>query len=321
CNKLWNAARYVFMNTEGEDCGIAGESSGHSPASAEIERSAADRWILSRLQKTKRAVAEAIESYRFDYAAQALYEFTWNEYCDWYLELSKPVLTDPDASVAAKRGTRRTLVRVLEALLRMTHPIMPFITEEIWQKAGPLAGASGETVMTRPFPSYRQALIDEPAEQEIAWVRQFILGIRKIKGEMNIAPGKQLPVLLQNPSESDLKILAANRHCLDFLARLERVEVLPEGADAPESATALVGGMKVLIPMAGLIDKEAELARLQKEIARIDADLQRMRGKLSNASFVERAPQAVVQKERDKLATQEAARLNLEEQLVKIQNL
>ena len=321
CNKLWNAARYVFMNTEGEDFAIGPATTGHSMPIAEIERSAADRWILSRLQKTKQAVANAVENYRFDYAAQAIYEFTWNEYCDWYLELSKPILTDASASAAAKRGTRRTLVRVLETLLRLAHPIMPFITEEIWQKAAPLAGVSGETIMNQPFPKYRQALINEQAEQEMEWVKAFILGIRKIKGEMNIAPGKPLPVLLQHASQSDLNFLATNRYYLDFLARLEKVTILQAGDEAPESATALVGEMKVLIPMAGLIDKTAELSRLEKEIGRINGDLDRLQNKLANANFVDRAPPAVVQKERDKLATQESAKTKLEEQLEKIRKL
>ncbi len=321
CNKLWNAARYVFMNTEGEDFGIGPAKRGHSVPTAEIERSAADRWILSRLQKTKQSVADAIENYRFDYAAQAIYEFTWNEYCDWYLELSKPILTDANASDAAKRGTRRTLVRVLENLLRLSHPIMPFITEEIWQKAAQLAGVTGETIMTQPFPNCRQALINEQAEQEMEWVKAFILGIRKIKGEMNIAPGKPLPVLLQNASQNDLNFLETNRYYLDFLARLESVTILQSGDEAPESATALVGEMKVLIPMAGLIDKAAELARLEKEIGRIDSDLDRMQKKLANANFVKRAPEAVVQKERDKLAAQTSARVKLEEQLEKIRKL
>ena len=321
CNKLWNAARYVFMNTEGKDFAIGPAKTGHSEPIAEIERSAADRWILSRLQKTKQTVAGAIENYRFDYAAQAIYEFTWNEYCDWYLELSKPILTDANASNAAKRGTRRTLVRVLETLLRLAHPIMPFITEEIWQKAAPLAGVSGETIMNQPFPSYRQALVNEPAEREMEWVKQFILGIRKIKGEMNIAPGKPLPVLLQHASESDLQLLNTNRYYLDFLARLEKVTVLQPGQDAPESATALVGGMKVLIPMAGLIDKATEIARLEKEIGKISDDLARIQNKLANANFVDRAPAAVVQKERARLSAQASARTKLEEQMEKIRRL
>jgi valyl-tRNA synthetase len=272
CNKLWNASRYVMMNVEGEDCGVGGPKTGHSEPAAPLERSLADRWILSRLQKTKKAVAEAIEGYRFDHAAQAIYEFTWNEYCDWYLELCKPVLNDNNAGDAAKRGTRRTLVRVLETLLRLAHPIMPFITEEIWQRAAPIAGVEGETIMNRPFPTHRDSLIDEAAETEMAWVMQFILGIRKIKGEMNIAPAKPVPVLLANVSDNDKALAEKHRHFLDFLARTESIEVLPPEDQGPESATALVGEMKVLIPLAGLIDKDAEIKRLEKEIARYQGD-------------------------------------------------
>ncbi|MET0081385.1 MAG: valine--tRNA ligase [Sedimenticola sp.] len=321
CNKLWNAARYVMMNVEGEDCGVGAARTGHSDPVAEIERSVADRWIISRLQKTKQAVTDAIEGYRFDHAAQAIYEFTWNEYCDWYLELSKPVLNNPDASEAAKRGTRRTLVRVLENLLRLAHPIMPFITEEIWQKAGPMAGVTGDTIMNQPFPTARQSLVNEEAEQEMEWVKQFILGIRKIKGEMNIAPGKPVPVLLANTNELDREWAVAARPYLDFLAKTESVEILPEGDEGPESALALVGEMKVLIPLAGLIDKDAELARLQKEIDKQTGEVERIEKKLSNPNFVDKAPEAVVQKERDKIDAARSALAKLEEQAEKIRSL
>ncbi|MEW8602593.1 MAG: valine--tRNA ligase, partial [Candidatus Thiodiazotropha sp.] len=326
CNKLWNATRYVMMNVEGEDCGVQGVKSGHSEPAARLERSVADRWIMSRLQKTKQAVAEAIEGYRFDHAAQAIYEFTWNEYCDWYLELSKPVLNDDSASAEAKRGTRRTLVRVLENLLRLTHPVMPFITEEIWQRVGPIAGvidAGGDeaTIMNQPFPTQRKSLIDEAAEEEMAWVMQFILGIRKIKGEMNIAPGKPVPVILANAGERDQALAERHRHFLDFLARTESIDVLAEGEDEPESSTALVGDMKVLIPLAGLIDKEAESKRLEKEIGRMQGDVERIEKKLANPSFVDKAPQAVVEKERDKLTESKSALETLQLQLEKIKNL
>ncbi|MET0064752.1 MAG: valine--tRNA ligase [Candidatus Thiodiazotropha sp.] len=321
CNKLWNASRYVMMNVEGQDCGVGPARTGHSAPASELQRSLADRWILSRLQKAKQAVADAIEGYRFDHAAQAIYEFTWNEYCDWYLELSKPVLNDPNASEAAKRGTRRTLVRVLENLLRLTHPIMPFITEEIWQRVAPLAGVDGETIMNRPFPSRRESLIDEAAEQEMEWVMQFILGIRKIKGEMNIAPAKQVPVLLANASEADQSLALRHRPFLDFLARTESIEVLPPNDHGPESATALVGEMKVLIPLAGLIDKDAEIKRLEKEISRLQGDAERTEKKLGNPSFVDKAPPAVVQKERDKLNENLKALESLRAQLDKIQSL
>ena len=308
CNKLWNASRYVLMNAEDQDCGLEGE----------LERSVADQWILSRLQGTKQAVADAIEGYRFDHAAQAIYEFTWNEYCDWYLELSKTVLNSDSSSEAAKRGTRRTLVRVLESILRLAHPIMPFITEEIWQQVTTLAGKKGETIMNQPFPTHRTPLVSEEAEREMEWVMQFILGIRKIKGEMNIPPGKPVPVLVRNSSVQDRDWLASNRQYLDFLARTESVEILEGEEEAPESATALVGEMEVLIPLADLIDKEAELARLEKEIGKLQQEVERTEKKLSNPNFVDKAPAPVVQKEKDKLEEARAAWKRLGDQANKI---
>lgn len=313
CNKLWNAARYVLMNTEEHDCG--------QDKSLEIELSAADQWIISRLQTATARVKNAIEQYRFDHAAQTIYEFTWNEYCDWYLELSKPVLNNDQASEAAKRGTRQTLVQVLEALLRLSHPIMPFITEEIWQRVAPLAGNTGETIMLQPYPVADDALINDNAVKEITWVQQFILGIRQIKGEMNIAPGKPLPVLLDNASAEDQAFLQSHRQYLDFLAKTESVTVLAADEEGPESAIALVGEMKVLIPLAGLIDKEAEIARLEKEIGKITGECKRLDGKLGNASFVDKAPAAVVDKERAKLHDAKAALAQLQSQLDKIHHL
>jgi valyl-tRNA synthetase len=317
CNKLWNASRYVLMNTEGQDCGT-GLGEGTAPA---IELSAADRWIRSRLQRTIAAVDESIRGYRFDRAAQAIYDFTWNNFCDWYLELCKPVLTGADAAPAAKRGTRRTLVQTLETLLRLAHPITPFITEEIWQKVKPLAGVEGNTIMLAPYPVADDSLDDPEAVAETEWVMQFVLGVRRIKGEMNIPPGKPLPVLLEHASDRDLTWLAASRRYLDFLARTESITVLGAGDQAPESAIALVGEMKVLIPMAGLIDKDAELKRLAKEISKLKGDLERTETKLANPSFVEKAPPAVVQKERDKIADQQAAVAKLELQTEKIRAL
>ncbi len=312
CNKIWNAARYVFMNTENQDCGQSGDP---------VELSAADRWILSRLQNTTKTVDESIAGYRLDHAAQAIYQFTWNEYCDWYLELSKPVLTDEAASEFAKRGTRRTLVQVLETLMRLIHPIMPFITEEIWQRVAPLVGVNGETVMTQPFPEVTDDLVDADAVGEMEWVKQVILGIRKIRGEMNITPARPVPVLLANISEQDRAWADAARPYLDFLARTESVDILPEGEEGPESATALVGEMKVLIPLVGLIDKEAELKRLGKEIGKIRDDLSRTEKKLSNSNFVDKAPEAVVQKERTKLEEARSALAKLEAQADKIRSL
>ncbi len=311
CNKLWNAARYVLMNTEGEDCGQNG---------GEVELGTAERWIISRLQKTEATVNEAIAGYRMDQAAQAIYEFTWDEYCDWYLELSKPALQG-DVDPARARGTRRTLVRVLEALLRLAHPMMPFITEEIWQRVAPLAGASGETIMNQPYPVAEASKEDPEAEAEIDWMQRFILGIRRIRGEMDIPPGKRLPVILQNASATDLHRLQQHRSALDFLARLESVEVLRAGEEAPESALALVDQLEIRVPMAGLIDKEAELARLGKEQSRLTDDIARTEGKLSNEAFVSRAPAQVVEREREKLAEAQAALERIEEQITKIQAL
>ncbi len=311
CNKLWNAARYVLMNTEGEDCGQDG---------GEVELGTAERWIISRLQKTERTVNEAIAGYRMDQAAQAIYEFTWDEYCDWYLELSKPALQG-DVDAARARGTRRTLVRVLEALLRLAHPIMPFITEEIWQRVAPLAGASGETIMDQPYPIAEAGREDPEAEAEIDWMQRFILGIRRIRGEMDIAPGKRLPVMLQNASATDLERLERHRGALDFLARLESVEVLEAGAEAPESALALVDQLEIRVPMAGLIDKDAELTRLGKEQKRLQDEIARTEGKLANESFVNRAPADVVGREREKLEEARSALARIEEQIQRIEAL
>ncbi|WP_130536852.1 valine--tRNA ligase [Thiomicrorhabdus indica] len=312
CNKLWNATRYVLMNTEGFDTGV--------DESQPCELSLADRWITSRLQQVEAEVAKHFDNYRFDLAANALYEFTWNEYCDWYLELAKPIL-NKDSSDEAKRGTRKTLVRVLETLLRLMHPIMPFITEEAWQAVAPLAGKEGNTIMLQPYPLADEDKIDEAAIAELEWVKAFIVGVRKIRSEMDIAPSKPLPVLLSGLNKQDTNYLENNRLFLQTLAKIESIDVLENEDDAPESAVALVGEMKVLIPMAGLIDKDAELARLNKEISKLEGEIKRLSGKLSNESFVAKAPEAVVAKEREKLADYETALNNLKAQYEKISQL
>ncbi len=312
CNKLWNAANYVLMQTDGKDCGQGGE---------DVELSTADHWIISRLQRTEQTVNNAIGNYRFDLAANAIYEFTWDEYCAWYLELSKPVLYSDESSEAQKRGTRRTLVRVLETMLRLAHPIIPYITEEIWQRIATLAGCSGDTIMLQSYPQADEGKIDETAENEMQWIMDFIVGVRKIRSGMNIAPGKPLPVLLSNASTQDAARLESNNAFLRSLAKLESITLLNAGEEAPESATALVGEMKLLVPMAGLIDKEAELARLSKEIERLEKEVQRLNGKLNNDKFVGKAPEAVVQKERDKLADANSSLESFKEQKNRIERL
>jgi len=316
CNKIWNAARYVLMNTEEQDCGINGEA---------VELSLADRWIISRLQQTELAVADAMTAYRLDHASQAIYEFIWNEYCDWYLELSKPVLWDDSASVEAKRGTRRTLIRVLEATLRMAHPFMPFITEEIWQRVAPIAGIAlktgGDTIMLQAYPIAANDEIDSDAIADAEWLKSVILAIRNIRGEMNVPPGKTLSLLLKNGSDEDLRRLNGNRQALSKLAKLDDIQWLAASDNAPMSATQLVGSMEVLVPMSGLIDKVAEIARLEKEIQKLDKDIQRIQGKLGNAGFLDKAPADVVAKEQEKLAAQQAAQQTLSEQIKSIQAL
>ncbi|WPL19094.1 Valine--tRNA ligase [Thiorhodovibrio winogradskyi] len=312
CNKLWNAARFILMNTDGQDCGTANEA---------VELSAADRWIRARLNTTIGQVREALDHYRLDLAAQALYEFTWNHFCDWYLELCKPVLNNPEASPESLRGTRQTLVRTLEALLRLMHPIMPFITEEIWQKVHESAGQPGDTIMLAPCPVADSSLADADADSEVDWLQAFILGMRRIKGEMNIPPGKPLPVLIANASAQDRARIDSTRAYLDFLARTESITLLDDERQAPEAAMALVGEMKILIPMAGLIDKDAELARLEKDIARLEADLKRVGAKLDNPSFRDKAPAAVVEKERKRHDEQQAALEQLSDQRERISRL
>ncbi|MGN0921101.1 MAG: valine--tRNA ligase [Cellvibrio sp.] len=312
CNKIWNATRYVLMQCEDQDCGQTG-----SP----YELSVADRWIISKLQQAEKTVTEALDTYRLDLAAQAIYEFVWNEYCDWYLELSKPVLWDKEASVALKTGTRRTLIQVLETILRLAHPLMPFITEEIWQKIKPLAGATGDTIMLARYPVADDSLIDQTALADVAWLQQVILGVRNIRGEMNISPAKDLNILVKNASSDDATRVANYQAFLKKMASLESVTLLNAGDQEPMSATALVGTMEILVPMAGLIDKEAEIARLTKEAGKLEQNIQKLDGKLSNAAFVDKAPAEVVEKERAILADNKVSLEKIKEQIQKIQAL
>ncbi len=309
CNKLWNATRYVLMNTEGKDTGLT---------DAPVELSLADKWIISLLQPVEEQVHQHIKTYRFDLLANTLYEFIWHEYCDWYLELSKPVLQSDNASEAAQRGTRRTLVRVLEALLRLLHPIMPFITEELWQRVAPLAGKSGDTIMLQPYPQPDKDKIETLALLEIEWLKQFILGVRRIRSEMDIAPSKQLPILVQNASPDDEQKWQVHNNTITSLARLDSVTWLDAHANAPESAIALVGDMRILIPLAGLIDKEAELARLNKEMDKLNKELAKCTAKLDNPKFTARAPADIVEKERQRVAEMNASLQQLETQAARI---
>lgn len=315
CNKIWNASRFVLMNTEEHDTGRDG---------GEMVLSMADRWIWAKFQQTLVEFEKALEDYRFDIAAQTVYEFTWNQFCDWYLELTKPVLNNDASTEAEKRGTRHTLINVLESLLRLLHPLMPFITDTIWQRVVPLSALKveeGASIMVQAFPEVDAAKQDDKVLADIEWVKKFIVGIRNIRGEMDISPNKPLNALLKNVSDEDARRLDAAKAFLDKLSKLETVTILKDGEEAPASATALVGEMEILIPMAGLIDKDAELARITKAMEKIEKDVSRTRGKLGNEKFVSNAPEAVIEKERAKLEEGEKALAKLKEQFETIKAL
>jgi valyl-tRNA synthetase len=307
CNKLWNAARYVLMNTETLDAG-------------ETKYSSADRWIRARLAQTGNEMHQHFNAYRLDLAVQSIYEFTWHEFCSWYLELSKPILQSEDTSEALQRGTRQTLIEVLETILRLLHPLMPFVTEEIWQQVAKRAGIEGDTIMLCSYPLISDET-DEDAIADIEWVQQFILGIRQIRGEMDISPGKPMPVLLQNASKSDLQRADKQLMLLQRVGRVESVTVLADDDEPPTCATALLGDMRLLVPMKGLIDIEAERTRLMKQQHKVNTDLQRSNAKLVNEKFVNNAPPEVVTQERQRVAEFERTILQLSEQLEKLNEL
>ncbi len=310
CNKLWNAARFVLMSVEGQDLGPG-----------ELEHSLADRWIRSRTAAAFSACHAGFGAYRFDLASQALYEFTWYEFCDWYLELSKAVLNSETASAAERRATRRTLIETLEALLRALHPLMPFITEEIWQRVGPLAGKSGTTIMLERWPLAAEAERELPVEAEMRWVMDFILAVRTIRGEMDIAPSRRIDVLLGHAAATDHARVERTRHWLERLAGIGSLRALAPGEAEPESAVSLLGELRILVPMAGLIDVAAESARLEKRISKLNQDLGRTAAKLGNDKFVANAPAAVVEQERARLQEFNAELKELAQQLERVRRL
>jgi valyl-tRNA synthetase len=312
CNKLWNATRFVLMNVEGREIGAA---------DAGLPDSVADRWIRSRFGAAIACVHEQLALYRFDLAARALYDFTWNEYCDWYLELTKPLLAEGGAPWTAQAMTRRTLISLLEALLRALHPLMPFITEELWQRVAPVAGRAGETIMLQAYPEADAFGADPEAEAAIGWLQGFVLGIRQIRGEMDIPPGRPLPVLLQGASATDRHHLAGQESVLRPLARIDSLAVLDDATEPPPCATALLGGMRILVPLAGLIDVAAERERLGKALARARTEHARIGAKLANGQFAANAPAEVVARERDKLQSAQREIAQLSEQLGRLAGL
>jgi valyl-tRNA synthetase len=307
CNKLWNAARYVLMNTEEHAADIA-----RGPC----EYSVADRWIRGRLGVAVASVRSNLAAYRFDLASQAMYEFVWYEFCDWYLELSKPVLQAADADPAARRGTRRTLLDVLEGTLRMLHPLMPFITEEIWQKVGPLAGRKDGTIMLQPYPSAAEFVPDAMAERDIAALQAVVLGIRQIRGELDVPHSRSTPVYVRSDKAGDAEAIRALAATIRKVANLESIELVQSEASLPPCAIAISAGRTVLAPFDRLVDDvSAELARLEKRKARTQQERDKCAGKLANASFVANAPESVVVQERERIAEFERQLQQLGEQM------
>jgi len=303
CNKLWNATRYVLMNIEGQTLDIN---------NGEIKLSLAERWINTRMAQAIDQVTKGIHTYRFDLAAQSLYEFTWDEYCDWYLELSKTTLTDPKASAAEKRGTLQTLINNLEILLRLMHPFMPFITEELWQKIAPILGKEGNTIMLQTYPGADELVTDEASLKEIEWVKEFILGVRKIRAERDIDPRKSLAVKIKGGTEQEQACLNQNSHYLKDIGRIESITTIDE--EPIDAVIALAGNMTLLVPLADLIDPQAELVRLQKEIDKLKDEKERIEKKLGDEKFTTRAPEQVVNKERERLSVIITTSGTLEEQ-------
>jgi len=308
CNKLWNAANFVFINTLEHDV-----SADHTP-------DVIDRWIVTELNHTIDLVNQAMESYRYDLAAKAIYEFIWDEFCDWYVELTKPILNS-DAGAEIINAKRFTLLSVLEQTLRMAHPFLPFMTEEIWQQIPTAIRGEGDTIMREAYPECNADLVDQAARNDVAWIKDVVTGTRNIRGEMNISQGKPIPVVFYNGGAEDKARLDAYQTLLEFLIRPESITWLQENDNKPPASTHLVGDMQLLVPLAGLIDTSAELARLDKEIDRKEKDKTRIEGKLGNPNFVDKAPDAVVQKEKDKLADISSALERLQEQRHKIASL
>ncbi|WP_041393870.1 valine--tRNA ligase [Photobacterium profundum] len=305
CNKLWNASRYVLMNTEEHDCGMA--------EGAELEFSLADQWITSQFEVAAKEFNAHLDNYRLDMAANTLYEFIWNQFCDWYLELTKPVLWK--GTEAQQRATRYTLITVLEKTLRLAHPILPYITESIWQSVKPLVdGVEGETIMTQALPQFNEDNFNADVVADLEWVKAFITSIRNLRAEYDIAPSKGLDVMIKVADEKDAARIQANEIVLTSLAKLDSIKVLAKNEETQACATSLVGKSELMIPMAGLIDKDAELARLDKEVAKTQGEIKRIEGKLNNQGFVAKAPEVVITKEREKLEGYQETLVKLEAQ-------
>lgn len=289
CNKLWNASRYVFMNMEGKPM----------PNVEDCEFSLPDFYIRSKLQTAIQDTRKALESFRFDFATQTLYDFVWHEFCDWYLELSKPLLQDDNPRV--QNGARYTLIHVLDNILRLLHPMIPFITEELWQKVGEWVEADKPSIMLMPYPQADDAWVKPDAEADMQWLQQFIVSVRNIRGEMNISPKKALSVLIKHGKDVDKHRYDLHKALLGKLANLESVEFIADDATLPMCASAVLGDLELFVPLEGLIDKAAEIARLNKQLVKLQKEHQMLSGKLSNKKYVDNAPAELVQRDQARL--------------------
>ncbi|WP_089603836.1 valine--tRNA ligase [Acinetobacter piscicola] len=292
-NKIWNATRFVMMNCE------------EQPIGTEIRQDLwelPEQWIVSRLQKAEAAVQQAFATYRLDLAAQAIYEFIWNEYCDWYVELTKPVLNDLNVSTERKAEVRRVLLSVMEASLRLAHPLMPYLTEEIWQKLAPMVGIGGESIMLAQYPISNPERVNEQAEADMQWLQGLIGAVRNIRGEMGLGNARLLPVLLQNTTDAEKAQISRIEPLFKALAKVESITFLANGEQPPLSSSSVVDHASVFVPMKGLIDPKAELGRLQKDFDKVQKQHDQIATKLGNEGFVAKAPAAVVKGEKVKLA-------------------
>ncbi|MBA2648758.1 MAG: valine--tRNA ligase [Legionella sp.] len=310
CNKLWNAARYVLLNTDEEAIDFGDGAFQYTPA---------DLWILSILQNTIAKVRYYFECYRFDLLASTLYEFVWHEYCDWYLELSKPVLQDEFALAAVKRGTRRTLIHVLDQILKLLHPIMPFITEEIWQRT--TLGEDSNSIMLSAFPEVDKEFINESIEEELGWLKTIIQALRTLRSEMSISPAKSIPLLIRHASPNIQERIEKHQRILMVLSKVSRIQYLTSEEDLPLSATAVVGDIELMVPMADLIDKKAELSRLAKEVLKLDTAIRLAESKLNNPKFTDKAPSDIISKEQEKLHQAQQAKDKLLQHKSSIESL
>jgi valyl-tRNA synthetase len=322
CNKLWNASRFVLMNCEGQDCGLnehtAAECSVGGAAPAYLSFSAADRWIVSVLQRTEADVAQGFADYRLDNVASTLYDFVWNEFCDWYLEIAKVQIQSGNDE--QKRATRRTLIRTLETILRLAHPIIPFVTEELWQKVAPVAGRAGPSVAIASYPKAQPERIDGAAIAHVAKLKTLVDACRNLRGEMSVSPATRLPLFVMASSSAEATFMTQAAPVLQALAKLNEVRVFEDeaawAAAAQAAPVAVVGEARICLFME--IDVQAEKQRLGKELARLEGEIVKANGKLGNESFVARAPVAVIEQERKRLSDFEATVAKVKDQLTRL---